>query len=66
MSGKSVRRPVKAKDLISFPDEPKAATPSVSAEEHKRLSLEIAKTHKAKFWTKIKDSEIEKLEKTGK
>ncbi len=69
ISGRSVKRNVKAKDLISFPDEPRAEVTPVNIEERRKQALEIVKLHKRKFWTLIKDDSIEKLEqdvKTGK
>lgn len=66
ISGRSVKRNVKAKDLISFPDEPRAEVTPMDIEGLKRQALEIAKFHKSKFWTLIKDRSIEKLEQDVK
>jgi hypothetical protein len=63
ISGKSVRRPVRAKDLVRFDDddkEKKGLTPQ-ELETRKRQAMETAKYHKSKFWTKIKDSSVQKL-----
>jgi hypothetical protein len=63
ISGKSVRRPVRAKDLVRFDDDDKekgGLTPA-ELEIRKRQAMETAKLHKSKFWTKIKDESVRKL-----
>ena len=63
ISGKSVRRPVRAKDLVRFDDddkEKKGLTPA-DIEQRKRQAMETAKLHKAKFWTKLMDTSVQKL-----
>ena len=63
ISGKSVRRPVRAKDLVRFEDDDKAKRGPTPAdiEQRKQQAMETAKLHKSKFWTKLKDTSVQKL-----
>jgi len=63
ISGKSVRRPVRAKDLIRFEDDDKVKPGPTPAdiEHRKRQAMETAKLHKSKFWEKLKDESVRKL-----
>jgi hypothetical protein len=63
ISGKSVRRPVKAKDLVRFEDDNKAKQGPTPAELEirKRQAMETAKLHKSKFWAKLSDESVRKL-----
>ena len=63
ISGKIVRRPMKAKDYFKFDDEDKVKkglTPT-EIEVRKRQMAETAKLHKSKFWKLIKDSSVRKV-----
>ena len=63
ISGKSVRRPIKAKDLVRFEGEekPGAAMTKEQIEQRKREAMETAKLHKSKFWEKLKDESVRNL-----
>jgi hypothetical protein len=61
ISGKSVRRPVRAKDLVRFDEDDKAkrgSTPE-EIEARKRQAMETARMHKSKFWTKLSDKSVQ-------
>jgi hypothetical protein len=61
ISGKVVKRRIKASDLLGTG---KTGTKRLTEEEIKKRRkdfIETAKIHKAKFWTKIKDTAIARL-----
>ena len=63
ISGKSVRRPMKAKDYFKFDDEDKGKkglTPT-EIEVRRRQMAETAKLHKSKFWKLLKDESVRKV-----
>jgi hypothetical protein len=60
ISGKSVRRPVKAKDYVRFDDDKANLPPSPAEREARRLqAMETARLHKAKFWTLLRDESVQ-------
>ena len=63
ISGKSVRRPVKAKDYLPFDEanKPRHVMTPAELETRRQQAMETAKLHKAKFWEKISEGSIKKI-----
>ena len=65
ISGKSIKRDVKAEDLVKFADE-QAEQIEVDWEKRKKEAIETLRLHKAKFWTKFKDESVKRILEEGK
>lgn len=61
ISGKSVKHPVRADQLIKFGDEQQKSRRVEDVAERRRQFAETVALHKSKFWTKLKDESVKKV-----